>query len=141
MDGEEVVVGMEVEPKYLGNVLASFENGCQIDLRVKLAIEFLKSPYFAGAAVGLEEQDEEIARRDALHALDLASALIEEGQARGLVLPLPDHGELTSSLRKHIERGARAQVYQQVAGQRAAREESSPLHPAGASIHPIGGQP
>ena len=34
--------------EYWGDVLQSFQNGVQLDLRVKLAIEFLKSPAFSG---------------------------------------------------------------------------------------------
>jgi hypothetical protein len=111
---------------YLGNVLTNFENGAQLDLRVKLAVDFLKSPWAAEMAVATDSQTEL-----AVAALDLACALVEEAQARGLLHALPEDGSVNSPLRKHIERSVRAQVFQQIAGARIAQEEAPAVVPAG----------
>jgi len=96
-------------------VLQQFQNGVQLDLRVKLAIEFLKSP---GAVW------ESPARAPAHFALELADELITQAQARGWLKPLPEDNELNTPLRRHLERHVRAQVFSQVAGQRIGQEES-----------------
>ena len=106
---------------YFGDVLQAWNNGVQLDLRVKLAIEFLKSPNdWHGTPA-------EVAK----NALDLSDALIAESASRGLIKDLPDDDELTQPMRRHIRRNMRAQNYQQVAGQEIAREESPAVQPAG----------
>lgn len=111
------------EQKYFGNVLSSFENGVQLDLRVKLAVDFLKGNLF----------DANTPKEAAGNALDLADSLLEEAGARGLLCELPEHGDITQALRRHIERSVRAQVYQQVVASRVARDEA-PL--AGGGVMP-----
>jgi hypothetical protein len=98
---------------YFGNVLSSFENGLQLDLRVKLAVDFLKAHPASGSA-----------HEGASYALDLADALLAESVKRGLVKSLPDTGEISTPLRHHIERSVRAQVFQQVVAQRVGPEEA-----------------
>lgn len=118
---------VDVEPKYRGNPLVDFENGVGLDLRVKMAMELLKSPL---CAISINPAE------DALKALDTATALLELAAGRGLLYFVPDHGEISAPLRKHIERNARASVFQQMVVQRVAREESGGVMPAGASIFP-----
>lgn len=108
---------VDVVPKYPSNVLSSFEAGCVLDFRVKLAIDLLRSPYFHGAAY-VNDAD---TRVSAVQALELADALLDEAAKRGLVSPLPAHGELTAALKHHIERGIAAQVFQAQETQRAQR--------------------
>lgn len=116
----------DVQPKYWGNVLNAFEAGLQLDLRVRLAVDFLKSPYFS-ASTGTP-------REIAEHALNLATELLEVSADRGLVKDLPDNGEINAPLRHHIERGVRAGAHQQAIGQRVMRDEAGGLMPAGASV-------
>lgn len=118
---------VDVEPKYRGNPLVDFENGVGLDLRVKMAMELLKSPLCAVSITPAE---------DAAKALDTATALLELAAGRGLLYGIPEGTDLTPALRRHIERNVRAQVYQQTAGQRVMREESGGVMPAGASMFP-----
>jgi hypothetical protein len=92
---------------YLGDVLASFQNGVQMDLRVKLAIEFLKGGSFL----------------DARTALGAATDLVSEAERLGLMKPLPEDDELPAAARRHIRRQVRAQVYGQIAAQKIGPEE------------------
>lgn len=105
---------------YFGDVLGSWNNGVQLDLRVKLAIEFLK----AHPAQGL-------AAEGAKYALDLADALLAESTSRGLLKELPEDDELTQPMRRHIRRQMRAQIYGQVAGQKIASEEQPAVQASG----------
>lgn len=123
---------VDVEPKYWGNVLSAFEAGVQMDLRLRLAMDFLKSPYFEGGP-GVHPD----AQRDAALALDLATALVEEAAARGMLKPMPETGEINAALRHHVERTVRVNAHGQITGQRIMREENSGVMAAGASImHP-----
>jgi hypothetical protein len=111
----------EMTETYFGNVLSSFENGLQLDLRVKLAVDFLKAPgLFTSACEGTIPDAKVVAAA----ALDLSDALLAEAAARGLVKSLPDTGEIPTTLRHHIERSVRAQVFQQVVAQRIGPEEA-----------------
>lgn len=107
--------------KYPGNLLNEFENGCSMDLRLKLAIEFLK----AGIAPNYLPDGTHSTELQARAALDLSEALLAEAEKRGLVAPLPDHSDLPPNLLRQIERNIAAQVYQQMEGQRAAQNAAS----------------
>lgn len=111
--------------RYFGDVLGSYANGVQLDLRVKLAVDFLKSPW-AGQHVHCDEP-----AALATAALDLASDLMALAHERGLVAPLPDSDELSAPQRRHIRRSVRAQVVSQLAGPEIAAEESPKLSVAG----------
>jgi hypothetical protein len=102
---------------YFGDVLQQFQNGVQMDLRVRLAIEFVK----AAPAVFYPNSDgcENVSK-----ALDMADELLSQGEARGWIKPLPEDNELNTSLRRHLERNVRAQAFSQAAGQRMAAEEA-----------------
>lgn len=120
--------------KYRSNPLTCFDNGCLLDLRVKLAIDFLKSPMYATdvehfySGSDMEEvKPPEIAphpRTLACHALDLATELLAEGTRRGLVEPIPDHDELSAPIRKQIRRGVRANVISQIVASALMAEET-----------------
>jgi hypothetical protein len=123
-----------VTETYFGDVIGSYANGVQLDLRVKLAVDFLKAP---GPLLNtMPATPEEAAKQ----ALDIADALIAEATKRGLVRSLPDTDELSAPMRKHIRRQVRAQIVGQVAGQTIMAEEQpsvmagpvavpTPLHP------------
>lgn len=104
---------MTTEPIF-GNVLTQFDNGVQLDLRVKLAIEFLKAPSC---------QHGNTADATVTYALALADSLVRQGQELNFIKPLPEDDQLSAPLRRHIRRNLRAQIYQQVAGQEIQREE------------------
>lgn len=117
---------------YFGDVIGSYANGVQLDLRVKLAVDFLKSPVFQGV--------EWTPKESAVRALDMATELLNEATKRDLVKDLPDTDELSGPMRKHIRRQVRAQIVGQVAGQTIMAEEQpsvmagpvavpTPLHP------------
>jgi hypothetical protein len=118
----------DVVPKYRGNPLVDFEAGVGLDLRVKLACELLKSSPLFTVSINPAE--------DARRALDTASELLDLAAARGLVYSVPEDDGLSAPLKRHISRNARAAVYQHHAQQRAAREESGGVMPAGASVFP-----
>jgi hypothetical protein len=124
----------DVGPKYMGNVLSAFEAGAQLDLRVKLALEFLKSPLFSDALQsGVPSSEPSVVVVDtrglAEIALDLATDLLELGAERGLVCDLPDHGELSARMKHHIERSVAAGSFQAIESQRAARTAGPMLAP------------
>jgi hypothetical protein len=109
--------------KYFGDVLQSFQNGVQLDLRVKLAVDMLKSPIMQTIA-GNPNHD---AASLASFALDLSTALLKVAQERELLKEMPEDNGLSGPLRHHLERNVRAQVYSQVAGAKIQSEEASPL--------------
>lgn len=108
---------MSAKPtKYPANPLSAIENGCLLDLRAKLAIEFLKTSDLV-ADLGVTPRDA------AVRTLDIAEALLEEAYTRDLVHVLPPNGEISEAVKFHIERSIRAQIYQNTAGQKIARSE------------------
>jgi hypothetical protein len=110
---------------YPHNILEAFGNGCVLDLRVRFAMDLLRtSPIFEG--VGSEFSPEHIAvlpKACAAFALALATELLALAEQRGLVEPLPDDDGLNRQLRLHAARTARYSVWQQLAGARVAAEE------------------
>lgn len=110
------------ETLYLGDLGSSFQNGVQFDLRVKLAVEFLKAP---GLTLGAD------AAGAARFALSLADQLMSQADERGWLKPLPDDDSLNRQTRQHIKRSVRAQVYQQNVAQTIAAEEAPVLNPNG----------
>ena len=103
---------------YFGNELSAFEAGVQMDLRLRLAIDFLKSPAFEGAGRRPEGEQGDVAAC----ALTLASSLLEQAEQRGWLKDLPETGEISGRLKRHIERNVNAQAHQM----HAARCASGP---------------
>jgi hypothetical protein len=101
---------------FFGNKLASFENGVQLDLRVKIAVDLIKGGAFNGQGLKPAEI--------AANAIDAACELFRLADERGLLKDLPDDDELTRQDRNHLRRAVRANIYQQVSGQKIAQEES-----------------
>lgn len=121
---------MSTDELYFGDVLQSYQNGVQFDLRVKLAIEFLKAPGFLSAMAG------EDPIRPVREALEIATELLAEAQKRGLLRPLPAHDELPAYVKAHLRRTARAHVYTQVQGHKIGQEESGVVQRANGLIPP-----
>ena len=105
--------------RYWGNVLNAFEGGVQMDLRLRLAIEFLKGGAICGEAMDA-----------ARAALDIAGELIRLADERGLLKDLPDTDGLNEPLKRHISRNIRAQLYQQNEAQRISQAEQPRVSPA-----------
>jgi hypothetical protein len=116
---------------HFGDVLQSFNNGVQLDVRVKLAVDFLKAGLLArpGETIGALERQMgrpyhgEVAALLAEYALDVATSLLNLSAARGLVKGLPDTDELSAAHKLHLARSIRAQVVPQAVGPRIAEEE------------------
>ena len=82
-----------------------------MDMRLKLAIEFLKTPnLFANDTVA-----DTVAA-----AIEMAEELMKQGEENGLIEPLPDHGDLNRAAKNHIEMNVRAQLFQTDIAQRIA---------------------
>jgi hypothetical protein len=110
---------------YFGDVLGSFANGVQLDLRVKLAVDFLKAHPAQGPVA-----------EAAAYALDLAAALLDEASRRGLTKDLPEDSELSAPMKRHIERQIRMQVFQNQAAQRIQSEPAVALGSVPANFVP-----
>lgn len=125
------------EKRYPHSVLEGFGNGCLLDLRVRLAVDLLKGPLYANVvAEGVELGTEDNARDIAVHALDVATALMSIAEARGLIEPLPGDDGLDLQCRLQATRTARYGVLQQICQQRVVAEEGSRIQPA---TGPLGG--
>jgi hypothetical protein len=109
-----------VTETYFGDVLQSFANGVQLDLRVKLAIEFLKSWPAATPEA----------------ALDAAARLLEVAAERGLMKDMPEESDLNTPTKRHLERQIRMQVFQQQAAQRIQSEPAVALNSVPANFVP-----
>jgi hypothetical protein len=108
---------------YFGDVLANFANGVQLDLRVKIALDLLKSGAF----------------KDAEEALNQATNLLGVAASRGLVKDMPDNDDLSAPMKQHLRRSLRVQVYQQTQGPKIMAEETAhQLQPAAAILPGIG---
>lgn len=118
--GREVARG---EPRYPSNVLEGFGSGALLDLRVRLAADFLKhSPIFSGLQSPIFGPGVSVI---AACALDLADELLKQGAERGWVEPLPDDaGELPPELRQQARRTASYQAQQQLDANRYAQDEA-----------------
>lgn len=105
--------------KWFGNELSAFERGVQLDFRVLLAIDLLKSTAFGGAG-RCEEAEIDFAVGKALH---MAEELMARAAERGWVRDLPETGELSKHTRLQVERTVRANVHGQAVAGRVQREE------------------
>jgi hypothetical protein len=129
-------VGDEVqgEPRlYRQSALNGFENGCLLDLRVRIAMDLLKGPLFANVvAEGVEFPPMESSPGGiACHALDIASELLKQAEARGWVDPLPDDGGLNRAGRLQASRVGRFGAVQQMEAQKAMAEDQGRVSAVG----------
>lgn len=103
--------------KYPANPLTSFDNGCLMDLRARMAVNLLTSP--AGAeivkhivplATDGPEWSGNIGRTVSMVVYAICENFMAEGERRGLIQPLPDENEpLSEELQAHLARHAYAQ--------------------------------
>lgn len=123
---------------YPHNVLEGFGNGALLDLRVRMANDFIKSPAFPALHAELtgimEDQNCSVAKAVALFALDLAEEITAIATERGWLAPLPEGGELPQWLRDQAKVTASYQVCQQLEGQRFAQGEQGKVVPAAPGI-------
>jgi len=117
---------------YFGSPITQYENGCQMGLRMKLALDFLKVPGFIGSTP----------EADVKRALAVANELVEQSLSAGYMVALPESADLSVPFKRHIERAARANLYQQQVTQRIIgevdRETPGLLRvPPGAHLPPL----
>lgn len=98
--------------EYPPDPIAAFNDGCLMDIRMRVALEFAKA--MLGNATSFERPAHEIAN----HALNTAKCLFDEGKRVGWVEPLPTSGEITEETKRHLERNINCQIHQQTYGQR-----------------------
>jgi hypothetical protein len=118
--------------KYFGDVLMDFQNGCRLDLRVKLALEMLKSDQVPheveDSADGMSTRALTTQER-AEYALELAGHLILGACRRGWIEDMPEGTGLSDGQLDHIKRVARAGVVQGLTQQRMAEDAASGVIP------------
>ena len=108
---------------HFGDVLQSYGNGVQLDLRVRLAVDFLKVLMMPTQQGRAEDIPDDRARKLAEFAVDISTELLNVAAERGLIKHLPDTDELPGAMRMHLRRAVRANIFQQVSGQEIAQEE------------------
>ena len=118
----------EVKMKYPANELDSFATGVKMDLRVRLAIEFLKSPSLQGVVHVFP------ADKVAEYSLELAEALLLQADAKGLLEALDDDAKLSERAIKHAKRIGAFNVHQQLGANEAAQDAQSRVVPAAPAI-------
>lgn len=117
-------------PRYQHNVLEAFGSGCLLDLRVRLAADFLKHSPMFGEIPTHSEGPDGLPREFACFALDLATALLSEADRRGLIEPIPeDNGDLDAPLRAQAKRTASYQALQQLEAQKFVQDEAGRVVP------------
>lgn len=117
---------------YPHNVLEGFGNGAILDLRVRMANDFIKSPFFR--TLGAKDGEIASAAYIATFALDLAEEITAQAADRGWLTPLPEGGELPQWLRDQAKVTASYQVCQQLEGQRFAQGEQGKVVPAAPGV-------
>lgn len=130
-------IGKDEGQKYPHNVLEAFGTGAILDLRVRLAVNWIQhSPAVAEVAKAVvlgtpAHQSNDIPAWIAHFALELADQLLEQGAERGWVegLPDPKDTKLDDQLRAQAMRTARYNVLQQILGNKAAQEEQGGIIP------------
>jgi hypothetical protein len=118
--------------KYPHDSINAFANGCNMDLRVRLALSLLNGQLFHG--LGMERAD-----TIANQALEVAGSLLARAEKAGWIDALPDHGDLEPEIRHQAKRLASFNVLQQIEGQNFGRQETSGL--AIPMAPPVGGGP
>ena len=109
---------MSDDPKYFGNPFTDYEIGVQLDFRVKVALDLLKTR---------QTPMRECSRADVHIAYEMADEFMKQAQTRGYLKSLPEEDDLTQRERRHLRRQARWQVAGQVAAQSIGTEEQSGL--------------
>ena len=116
-----------VEPVfYPQDPINGFLQGCLLDLRVRLAIDFLKSHFFSGFLDRATLTNMRVEQAASI-ALILADEVLKQGAARGWVTSIPEDGEIGPELRAQAKRNALYQVVQQMEANKAAQAEQSSI--------------
>lgn len=126
---------------YPHNVLEGFGNGAILDLRVRMANEFMKSPVLTAMADELTRRlraDSKLTveKSIATFALDLAEEVTAQAAERGWLCELPEDGELTPALRNQAKVTASYNVLQQIEGNRFAQDQQGKVVPAAPILEP-----
>jgi hypothetical protein len=82
--------------KYPQSILSAYENGCVMDMQLRIAVELLKAK----------------PTLDPSAALDLVEALFAEAEKRDLIAELPKDGKIDEALMYHAERQVALQMHQ-----------------------------
>lgn len=106
---------------YPQDPINGFLQGCLLDLRVRLAIDFLKGPSFELCVSGMKVEDA------AGLALRLADEILKQGAEKGWVTSIPEDGEIGPALRAQAKRNAIYQVVQQMEANKAMTAEQSSI--------------
>ncbi len=128
---QEPSIGAEGPPKFRKlkhNALDGFNNGATLDLRVRFAMELLKSPIFHNHAfISSRERVpggdplEIVTTGSAIVALDIATELFDEADRRGLIESLDEYDN-DEHLKQHIRRQAHFQAELNMSVQREAKK-------------------
>ncbi len=123
---------------YPHNVLEGFGNGAILDMRVRMANDFIKSPAFPALHAELtsimEEEKCSAAKAVALFALDLAEAITSIAADRGWLTPLPEGGELPQALKDQAKATGSYQILQQIEAQKYAQSLQGQVIPAAPTV-------
>jgi hypothetical protein len=113
---------------YPGNVLNALNDGCVMDLRVRLAIQFIVGgmiPVPPGPDCVLAEPSQAVA----FFALDVAERLVALGVERGYIAAMPEGHEIPGVVKSQVKRSAEAQAIAQHHGAKVLRDLDGPLGP------------
>jgi hypothetical protein len=111
--------------KYPTPYLNALPDGCVMDMRVKLAMEIIKTPGYIKIFAAQNTSDDETAKNASACALNIAEALYAEAERRQLVEDLPSHADLTKDELNHIRRQAAGNVIGQLHAQKVAASEQA----------------
>jgi hypothetical protein len=133
----------EEKLKYAQPAVEAFTQGVRLDLRARMAADFLRSSpavrAYAEEAVKTCGDGKVVASATAGFALDLAEALMSESEKRGLVAPMPEGAELDAPTKKQAARMGRFGALQQIGGHREMQEaQAGQVAVAGAGAMPPG---
>ena len=93
--------------KYYPDPIAAFNDGCLMDLRFRVAMQFCQAMITSAAA--LDTPAESIAH----HALRTAESLFKQGVELGWIDDLPESSNLNAATKRHLERNVNCQMHQQ----------------------------
>ena len=128
--GEQLAEAMDEKPRkpvtLPHNSLDGFQNGACLDLRVRFAMELLKSPMFGdmfnNVRPAITSHLPSVSQPPMIShwALDIADELFAEADRRGLITPLLDFSD-DAFLQAHVERQAKFQALLQTSVQKEAQ--------------------
>jgi len=114
--------------KYPTPYLNALPDGCVMDMRVKFAMEIIKTPGFMrqfdllnNATHAAQNSPADVSAL----ALSISNALYEQAYHQGLIEDLPSHADLTKDELNHIRRQAAGNVLGQLHAQKVAQTEQS----------------